>query len=401
MKGIDQHNIVQRSTIRCQSFHLKDNRHRFALVDKLKIDNGVTLSTAVTTTRYQHSNHLGSASLELNQKAAIISYEEYHPFGTTSYRSGRTETEVAQKLYKYVGKERDEETGLYYYGARYYAAWLARFVSVDPLQFKYPELTPYQYASNSPLSMIDIDGLEGISFLEVKKNEVTNRTETIRRVIELNIHIATDGKRSNSYSSKEIMKMTSLLTNKFNEGNHKDESGIPVYFRFNVTTFSTKETIPLELSKELYKNKTETRYTRTINSDEGEVKIQYATCADIVMWKESLKGQGNHSLNRITIDVDRDIYPFGFSESHEITHFFLMGYGHLDQTPNDIPNDDHSLGGWMNYGTKHIDTNGNTIKIEGVNFQLSEKASEAIIRGVPRIEDNVIETYVPKLKGVY
>ena len=101
--------------------------------------------------RYQYDNHLGSASLELDQNAAIISYEEYHPFGTTSYRSGRTETEVAQKRYKYVGKERDEETGLYYYGARYYAAWLCRFVSVDPLQFKYPHYTPYQYAGNKPV----------------------------------------------------------------------------------------------------------------------------------------------------------------------------------------------------------------------------------------------------------
>ena len=39
--------------------------------------------------RYQYANP-GSASLELDDNAAIISYEEYHPFGTTSYRSGRT-----------------------------------------------------------------------------------------------------------------------------------------------------------------------------------------------------------------------------------------------------------------------------------------------------------------------
>jgi RHS repeat-associated protein len=66
------------------------------------------------------------------------------------------------KRYKYVGKERDEESGLYYYGARYYAAWLARFVSVDPLQFKYPELTPFQYANNRPVSMVDLNGKESV-----------------------------------------------------------------------------------------------------------------------------------------------------------------------------------------------------------------------------------------------
>ena len=150
-----------------QTVHIIDDRHRFALIDRLTIDNGITLSTATNSIRYQYDNHLGSASLELDQTAAIISYEEYHPFGTTSYRSGRTETEVSQKRYKYVGKERDEETGLYYYGARYYAAWLCRFVSVDPLQFKYPHYTPYQYAGNKPVSYIDLDGLE-----EAKKEEV-------------------------------------------------------------------------------------------------------------------------------------------------------------------------------------------------------------------------------------
>ena len=143
-----------------QTVHIIDDRHRFALIDRLAIDNGITLSTASNSIRYQYDNHLGSASLELDQTAAIISYEEYHPFGTTSYRSGRTETEVSQKRYKYVGKERDEETGLYYYGARYYAGWLCRFVSVDPLQFKYPHYTPYQYAGNKPVSYIDLDGLE-------------------------------------------------------------------------------------------------------------------------------------------------------------------------------------------------------------------------------------------------
>ena len=110
--------------------------------------------------RYQYDNHLGSACLELDELGAIISYEEYHPFGTTSYRSGRTQIEVALKRYKYCGKERDEETGLYYYGARYYAAWLAKFISCDPLQHEYPHYTPYQYAGNKPITYIDLDGLE-------------------------------------------------------------------------------------------------------------------------------------------------------------------------------------------------------------------------------------------------
>jgi RHS repeat-associated protein len=119
-----------------------------------------TKTGETTVVRYQYDNHLGSACLELDDTGDIISYEEYHPFGTTSYRSGRTEIEVSLKRYKYCGKERDKETGLYYYGMRYYAAWLCRFISVDPLQFKYPYYTPYQYAGNKPISFIDLDGGE-------------------------------------------------------------------------------------------------------------------------------------------------------------------------------------------------------------------------------------------------
>jgi hypothetical protein len=49
---------------------------------------------------------------------------------------------------------------LYYYGARYYGDWIARFISVDPLQHKYPHYTPYQYAGNKPVTFIDLDGGE-------------------------------------------------------------------------------------------------------------------------------------------------------------------------------------------------------------------------------------------------
>jgi len=123
---------------------------------EVEVDEGQSTSAI----RYQYDNHLGSASLELDNTGNIISYEEYHPFGTTSYRSGKTVTETSQKRYKYNGKECDNETGLYYYGARYYAPWICRFVSVDPLQFDYPYYTPFQYAGNKPITYIDLDGLE-------------------------------------------------------------------------------------------------------------------------------------------------------------------------------------------------------------------------------------------------
>ena len=58
-------------------------------------------------------------------------------------------------------KYKVRQTGLYYYGARFYAAWICRFVSVDPLQFEYLQLTPFNCAGNKPITHIDIDGMQG------------------------------------------------------------------------------------------------------------------------------------------------------------------------------------------------------------------------------------------------
>ena len=107
------------------------NEQRIALVDMRTLDTTDTDPAPEQFIRYQFSNHLGSASLELDDQAQIISYEEYTPYGSTSYQAVRSQTETP-KRYRYMGKERDEESGLYYYGARYYAPWLSRWTSCDP-----------------------------------------------------------------------------------------------------------------------------------------------------------------------------------------------------------------------------------------------------------------------------
>ena len=140
-----------------ETLHISDNTKKIASIETKTVQNGMDVLSHPTI-RYQYDNHLGSACLELDQNAAIISYEEYHPFGTTSYRSGRTETEVSLKRYKYVGKERDGETGLYYYGARYYAGWIGKFLSVDPKADERQWLNPYNYVQNNPINKIDPDG---------------------------------------------------------------------------------------------------------------------------------------------------------------------------------------------------------------------------------------------------
>ena len=60
--------------------------------------------------------------------------------------------------WKFTGKELDEETGLYYYGARFYEPSWSLWMSVDPLSEEYPNTTPYAYVANNPVNAIDLDG---------------------------------------------------------------------------------------------------------------------------------------------------------------------------------------------------------------------------------------------------
>ncbi|NPD85168.1 hypothetical protein HNS38_10380 [Lentimicrobium sp. L6] len=87
-----------------ETLHVSDDQKKIVSIETKTMENATSIQNSAPSIRYQYDNHLGSAALELDDTAAIISYEEYHPFGTTSYRSGRTETEVSLKRYKYVGK---------------------------------------------------------------------------------------------------------------------------------------------------------------------------------------------------------------------------------------------------------------------------------------------------------
>ena len=106
-----------------ESLHVMDDKQRIALVETKTLDVASPLTLHPPLVRYQFGNHLGSASLELDDAGQIISYEEYTPYGSTSYQAGRSAAEVSLKRYRYTGMERDEESGLCYHGMRYYAPW--------------------------------------------------------------------------------------------------------------------------------------------------------------------------------------------------------------------------------------------------------------------------------------
>jgi RHS repeat-associated protein len=171
-----------------ETLHVMDDKQRVALVETRTLSNEGTPPQLI---RYQFGNHLGSASLELDEAGQLISYEEYTPYGGTSYQTGRSVAEVSIKRYRYTGLERDEETGFNYHSARYYATWLGSWTSCDP-KYVYsgrssdsessgneskifglrsfnlsspsapgapiPDVSSYVYCSANPVRYVDLDG---------------------------------------------------------------------------------------------------------------------------------------------------------------------------------------------------------------------------------------------------
>ncbi|OMP74609.1 RHS repeat domain-containing protein, partial [[Flexibacter] sp. ATCC 35208] len=129
---------------------------------------------------FELTNHLGNVLATVSDRkiqvsgngttidyynADVVSAQDYYPFGMI--QPGRSYNAGGYR-YGFNGKENDNEVkgegNEQDYGMRVYDPRVGRFLSVDPITTKYPFLTPYQFASNSPILCVDVDGLEGDPF---------------------------------------------------------------------------------------------------------------------------------------------------------------------------------------------------------------------------------------------
>lgn len=140
---------------------ITDGTNSIARIHSWQIDTFSRETDDITQKKihYLLANHLGSASLELDENGDIITYEEYFPYGGTSFIAGRNKKEIELKDYRYSGKERDDFTGLYYFGYRYYAHWIGGWINPDPLGPK-DSVNLFQYVQNNPINIVDPNGLE-------------------------------------------------------------------------------------------------------------------------------------------------------------------------------------------------------------------------------------------------
>ena len=136
------HDVSQTSTLPGRTGR---GRH-FARVDGYR-----TTTTEKRTTYFYHTDHLGSTVLVTDENGATVWSTEYTPFGSLTFAEGKL-----KRAAKFTGKDLDEDTGLYYFNARWYDSEIGRFISEDPIK---DGVNWYTYAANNPLRFVDPMGL--------------------------------------------------------------------------------------------------------------------------------------------------------------------------------------------------------------------------------------------------
>ena len=126
--------------------------------------------TTKEETFFYHSDHLGSTSYITDDHANITQYDAYLPYGELLVDEHSSSEELP---YKFNGKQFDEETGLYYYGARYLNPVTSLWYGVDPLVEKYASMGGYVYTLDNPVKLVDTDG----RIVNYPKNQRTKRTK--------------------------------------------------------------------------------------------------------------------------------------------------------------------------------------------------------------------------------
>lgn len=162
----DSGNRIIKNTSTKNEYYLRDHTGREVAIYNLSTNaieqvnlfgNGMVgyVEKGTTDKRYYYvKDHLGSVRMVIDEEGDISSARDYYAYGDIlrEYVIGNEEK------YKFTEKERDSETGLDYFGARYFDSEVGRWTSVDPLADLYPGWSPYNYTANNPLNAIDPDG---------------------------------------------------------------------------------------------------------------------------------------------------------------------------------------------------------------------------------------------------
>jgi len=143
--------------------------YEYSAPEKEKVEKDSTMDSEAEEKLifFYHPDHLGSTSYVTDADGNISQHVEYIPYGEVFVEERNSQFSTN---FLFNAKELDNETGLYYYGARYLDPTGAMWLSVDPMWEKYMGISPYAYCLGNPLKMIDFDGMEPSTVLPYNSN---------------------------------------------------------------------------------------------------------------------------------------------------------------------------------------------------------------------------------------
>jgi RHS repeat-associated protein len=177
---------------------------------------------------YYHTNHLGSTAYVTDQSQNITQGFLYAPFGEITTEFNATFGSDIIPKYSFNAKELDEETGMYYYEARYYKPPV--FTSRDPMFEKYFWMTPYAYCANNPVKYVDPDGRDYITGIDQK-----NKTITIRAKYYTSKENEAELEKALDVWNRQSKKYYYVV------GKGKDKQKYAIIFDLQITSYETQE----------------------------------------------------------------------------------------------------------------------------------------------------------------
>ena len=255
---------------------------------------------------WYHKDHLASSTQITDRNETVIHHIEYMPSGE-QFSEQRDNWATP---YKFNGKELDAETGLYYYGARYYTPEIGIWLSVDPLSDKYPSLSPYAYCANNPVMLIDPDGREIVNAYEKTKNQAEAKMNDAKTRFE-----SFDGnKKSDGY--KQAKREYNKSKKEFNKVNDKFEmvsNAISDVEKYNNSFFNELNNLEDKNGQcvDVYVEIGENMKTNRGKSVLGSSPSPKYNGTNFV---------SNYGLNTTTVEIDKSTFDKGAILAHEGGH---------------------------------------------------------------------------------
>ena len=213
---IDEKFQVQTGTIKTRHDSLGISYEQPKAKDEVEKDSAMDSSDPEKLVFFYHPDHLGSTSYVTDFDGNVTQHVEYIPYGEIFMEERNSSFSTP---YLFNAKELDEETGLYYYGARYLNPMDAMWLSVDPLFEKYVGMSPYNYCAGNPVKLVDPDGTS----TKVATNE--DGTYTViggdLKDNDMNIYVYTKDKNGKYTVRGESIGVTTSITSFYDDTMNK------------------------------------------------------------------------------------------------------------------------------------------------------------------------------------